>query len=661
MKRVRFVSYIAVFLIASLASAATQAAEPVIHHQLQVTLLPDSGQLQVTDKLQAPADAASFVLAESFTVRVDGQRLEPLETHDGLARYSWPDKAAGQTLTLVYESHIDSTEVCDWLRQTCRLLSPRGAYLDAGSHWYPQVPGSLHTFSLEVQLPDGWVSLSQGDKTAKGWQVDQPQDAIYLLAGPFKVYESVQNDRRALVYLQQPDEALAQTYLQATHRYLAHYSEMIGDYPYSKFATVESFWETGWGMPSFTLLGPQVIRLPFIPYTSLPHEILHNWWGNGVYIDASEGNWSEGLTAYLSDHEAQRQRGGAAAYRRDTLQKFSVFTRAGDDFPLAAFRSRHDNTTQAVGYGKSLMLFHMLNVRLGEATFQQGLQRFYANFRFRPASFDDLRRSFEAVSGESLTGFFDAWLHRTGAPRLKLESVQMENDKLQLRLQQESPQGAYPLPVRVRLTFADGEQQDRLLDFRQTDQRFSVDLDKPVVAVTVDPDYDVMRLPYEEELPASLNNLFAAKDVLLLASQEPASLTASLKDWLTANGKQVKALMKSEALPEEASLVLLNPDAERLDSLAPGNTLLQDDELHLPDARYLLDEHSAALSLVQGKRRMLVLFAPTEAALQVLLRKAPHYGKYSYIAFAAGDGKNLAKGQWPVTGSPLMWQTSAPD
>jgi hypothetical protein len=54
-------------------------------------------------------------------------------------------------------------------------------------------------------------------------------------------------------------------------------------------------------MPSFTLLGSRVIRLPFILYSSYPHEILHNWWGNSVYVDYARGNWSEGLTSYLAE------------------------------------------------------------------------------------------------------------------------------------------------------------------------------------------------------------------------------------------------------------------------------------------------------------------------------------------------------------------------
>ena len=62
-------------------------------------------------------------------------------------------------------------------------------------------------------------------------------------------------------------------------------------------------------MPTFTLLGPQVIRFPFIINSSYPHEILHNWWGNSVFVDYDTGNWCEGLTAYMADHLIQEQRG----------------------------------------------------------------------------------------------------------------------------------------------------------------------------------------------------------------------------------------------------------------------------------------------------------------------------------------------------------------
>ena len=67
-----------------------------------------------------------------------------------------------------------------------------------------------------------------------------------------------------------------------------------------------------------------MIRLPFILHTSYPHEILHNWWGNSVYVDGASGNWCEGLTAYLADHLIREGQGRGAEYRLDTLKKYRV-------------------------------------------------------------------------------------------------------------------------------------------------------------------------------------------------------------------------------------------------------------------------------------------------------------------------------------------------
>jgi hypothetical protein len=114
-----------------------------------------------------------------------------------------------------------------------------------------------------------------------------------------------------MVFLRTPD-ALANRYLDATVKYLDTYSKMLGPYPYAKFALVENFWESGLGLPSYTLLGPTVLRLPFIIDTSYPHEILHSWWGNSVFVDEASGNWCEGLTAYQADYRLKEEKGEGA-------------------------------------------------------------------------------------------------------------------------------------------------------------------------------------------------------------------------------------------------------------------------------------------------------------------------------------------------------------
>ena len=100
------------------------------------------------------------------------------------------------------------------------------------------------------------------------WESPERQDDIYLVAARFTEYTRPAGRITAMVFLCRPDAKLAGKYLDATARYVQMYEELIGPYPYAKFALVENFWETGYGMPSFTLLGPRVIRFPFILVSS---------------------------------------------------------------------------------------------------------------------------------------------------------------------------------------------------------------------------------------------------------------------------------------------------------------------------------------------------------------------------------------------------------
>ena len=161
-------------------------------------------------------------------------------------------------------------------------------------------------------------------------------------------------------------------------------------------------------------------------FTPLIHtKILHNWWGNGVYTDYEKGNWAEGLTTYLADHLIKEQRGAAVEYRRSVLQKYTNYVTANKDkdFPLTEFRSRHSAVTEAVGYGKTMMLFHMLRQQLGDQAFIKALHRFYRKYKFKVASFDDVETIFNNVTEEPLESMFEQWVKRSGAPSLRVSTA----------------------------------------------------------------------------------------------------------------------------------------------------------------------------------------------------------------------------------------------
>ena len=103
------------------------------------------------------------------------------------------------------------------------------------------------------------------------YESSDPGDEIYLIAGKWTEYNRNTGNVLVQAELRKPDSELANKYLDATIGYLELYEKLIGPYPFSKFCLVENFWETGYCMPSFTLLGEKVIRFPFIINSSYPH------------------------------------------------------------------------------------------------------------------------------------------------------------------------------------------------------------------------------------------------------------------------------------------------------------------------------------------------------------------------------------------------------
>ncbi|NCC28842.1 MAG: M1 family peptidase [Gammaproteobacteria bacterium] len=677
-------------LLGSILLGSTQVAADaaLVEHAIEVRIDPAAGTLQVRDTLTVPDDRPEWLLllhaGMAPEITSGNARIETAERLEHLTGYRLRITGPGP-VTLSYGGSIrhDREKIAEgmgrareWSRGT---IAPEGVFLDGNSGWYPRIPDSLQTFTLAVTLPDGWTAVSQGEgpgDPASGrstWRETHPQDDIYLIAAPFERYvdraRAGDTAFEAQVYLREADAALAQRYLDATESYINLYSELIGDYPFAKFALVENFWETGYGMPSFTLLGSQVIRLPFIIHTSYPHEILHNWWGNGVYVDYQAGNWAEGLTTYLADHLLRERVGEGWVYRREMLKGYADYVRDSSDFPLVEFRGRHGAASQAIGYGKSAMLFHMLRRQLGDEAFKAGLARVWTDNRFRIAGFDDLRRSFEAVSERDLAAFFETWTTRTGAPQLRLADVTATSDGAGFAVtgRIEQAQGGKPFPVRLPVLVHQetGEPIRLVVELDGASADFKVRLPSAPVRVAVDPWIDVFRELLPGETPVALSNLFGSELGLMVL---PAAAPEAFKDgyrhlaeaWKTGHpGWEIRWDDTLKSLPEDRAVWLMgweNRWLDRFAQLAQGVALEPEQRrLRLGDEDRLDGAQvSPVLSAWQDRQPLGWLAASDPAALPGLARKLPHYGKYSYLIFSGSAPDNQAKGQWASGDSELV-------
>ncbi len=549
---------------------------------------------------------------------------------------------------------------------TTGLIDERGALLSGTTFWLPWCGEGTFTYVLDAITPEGWESVSQGRRAQRTaladgrirtrWVVEHPMGEAYFVAGPYRVHE----DRHGKValytftYEETPDE-LCRTYLDATGGYLDLYESMIGPYPFAKFALVENWWQTGFGMPSFTLLGDRVIRLPFIVHTSYGHEILHNWWGNGVFVDYDQGNWCEGLTTYLADHlyKLKESPRAAADYRRAQLQGYLDYAVAGGrDFPLRKFKERESASTQAVGYGKTMMVFHMAERRAGTEEFLSALRRFYREHLFEEASWDDLVAAFSAGGDTSWKPWFEQWIGRTGALQLSATWERVESGGARLVLHQEEP--FYRVDVPVRLIDAAGKATDREIALQNATAVF--DLPASTQVVEVDPDYDLFRKLHRAEIPPALSQtLGAGKSVVVIGSEVSGDMKAALtavadrwaknQDMLVVDEEEYRDdPSRSVWLLGEGPLLRRRLEMTRAYGDQPAAILSKAREEHLSAVLTLRDP-------TDENRSWSILVASDPGVVPALARKLPHYGRYSYLLFS-GE-KNVEKGSFKVKDSPL--------
>jgi len=413
------------------------------------------------------------------------------------------------------------------------------------------------------------------------------------------------------------------------------------------------------------LLGSTVIRLPFILETSLGHEIAHCWWGNGVLVDYRQGNWCEGLTAYLADYlyKERISEEEGRQYRLQILRNFTTLVNPGNDFPLSQFKGRYDPPSQAIGYGKAAMVFHMLRRSIGDRAFWDGLRDVYRARLFKEASWKDFQIAFERRAGVSLQYFFEQWVFRKGAPQFSFQNPIIKKEEASWiitgSIVQKEPSYELDLPIRLN---APSSTQDNKVLVRGMETAFKAFLQDRPSRLLVDPECDVMRILYPSEIPPSVNSLKASSSVLLVLPKTTFSRSREIAGLLA----ESLSLKKFRILSEDE---LKERDWNGQDILLVGLTesgsppFKKPEGLVLQKQRFKVngkdydrpsDSFFGVFRSSVHEERVVALFQPlSEKNADEVARKITHYGRYSYLVFR--EGRNEAKGTWPVRESPMVY------
>lgn len=680
------------WLTMSASSAAFQAA-----HDLVVTLTPETAGLSGTDRIRL-IDCSQDILPIGLDPRiriqvlqVNGVIVSAIPTDAGPAiDLSATDRRATIELVIRYEGRFQDEAPVQPVNTdnpgygVTGTISPRGTLLLGGAGWYPAIEDAVETLHVRVEAPEGISAVTAGrsmgiatmdGKTVSRWQIDPPAERLALSAGRYVVTASQAGAIPTTTYFLSDDRRLADTYLQATAEYIALYESQFGPYPFPKFAVVENFFPTGYGFPSYTLIGGRVLRLPFIVGTSLGHEIAHCWWGNGVRIDPSDGNWSEGLTSYVAEHLYQEMASAEAgrAHRQQLLRNYATLVAPQEDFPLRRFSHRYDPLTKVIGYDKSAMVFDMLRQTVGDTAFWAGLRQLYATRLHRETGWKDLQAAFESAHGSDLTWFFDQWLNRAGAPVLWLEEVQtaaVAPDRYRVRgvLRQRPPFFRLQVPLTLSSTTSEAVVT---VAIDGPAAHFQITVRGVPTRLAADPESHVFRRLAPEEIPASINALKQNTPLLFVVPSNRIS-----------PAQRQTAATLARALGRSDSVI------QREKDLAPGQMVTHDlvmmgipahpllkhaiqKQVTLRPEGFDLNGHAYAADKdcffgvwphpLSKDHFMAVLLPGSENHQESIARKIPHYGRYSYLVFA--EATIQVKGNWPTAASPLVhvWPAAPSD
>ncbi len=536
--------------------AALHPREPLPEYRLQVSFDLPRGKVLGRATILAP---------QGRKLTIDPGKLDILEIrHRGEKITS--GRRTGKDIVLYAQGPIQVDYELSLKKTGDTAMNQRDLILLSG--WYPQVEGFCR-FKLTATLPSGYLAISEADQvthTEKDGQVEfvfdfpyplHDQDDITLAASNhWVVSRESQNNIEFLTYLFPEDAHLAPRYLEGARQALAKYEQLLGPYPYRRLAIVENSFKMGQAQPTYILLEPKDFQREDFERT-LDHEIVHQWFGCAVSPDYDQGNWCESMATYFSNHLLQEEKGQGWQCRRRILSGFQTYTDTQREFPLRKFTERFDDPSRTIGYGKGAMVLHMLRRLAGDGAFYDAIRSFFKTNRFAVASWDDLKKSFEAQTKKDLSWFFHQWVDGTGQPQIRIDKATLKKDGdasvVNLALSQEGRVKRLSLPVRFS-----GPQGSRSfqVDLTRSTESFSFRLDFQPEKVIIDENYDVFRKLAPAENPPTLERLLAARDLVVVPPLGEKERYREVINKFTARGARLLEHPTKVQL-ESASLIVL--------------------------------------------------------------------------------------------------------
>jgi len=285
---------------------------------------------------------------------------------------------------------------------------------------------------------------------------------------------------------------------------LQFYASVVGEAPYPTFtlAVTENELPGGHSPAYFAVLHQVLPTAPVVwrndpvnfenfPSFYLAHELAHQWWGQAVGWKNYHEQWlSEGLAQYFAAIYAEKELGTNVFLTVIRQMRRSGIDTSPQGPIYLGYRLGHIKGERPVFrslvYNKAAMVLHMLRRLVGDDPFFWGMRRFYSEWRFKKAGTDDFRAAMEATTGRDLEPFFEAWIHKSGIPRLTFSYRTADANNVIVRFEHRAD--VVQVPVTVTLTYANGDTEGIIIPVTERIVERTIPLRGPLRKVEVNED-----------------------------------------------------------------------------------------------------------------------------------------------------------------------------
>lgn len=287
---------------------------------------------------------------------------------------------------------------------------------------------------------------------------------------------------------------------------MQYYNTIIGKYPYDQYSIIQGG-DGGMEYAMCTLILGEGKKDGLVGL--IAHEMGHSWFQHVLASNESKNFWmDEGFTSFLEDSGMNE----LAVKKADNpyegaYKSYLMMANSGKEQPMSTHADRFDfNQIYSIcAYSKGEVFLSQLIYLIGKENLMKTLKRYYAEFKFKHPTPNDITRTAERVSGANLGWYLTDWTQTTNTIDYGIKSVESATEGVQRTGVTLERIGRIPMPMDVLVEYIDGTQESFYIPLRM--MSFAKENPTPALKRTTLPDWAWAYPTYFFEIPKGKNSI----------------------------------------------------------------------------------------------------------------------------------------------------------